>query len=129
MITLEFLDRVRHKIPFWWWLTYDALVLFVILLGFFGFRTATLWLGLFVLAIAVFIDTVESIVKRPSARSKLKKVVIIGHYTPTEVTPGEGDKEYTAFIFNTQKQADEWLNGTDACWYPDTEIISTVVSV
>lgn len=67
------LDRWRHRIPFWWWLTYDALVAVVILLGFFGYRDATLWLGFAVLAVAVFIDTIEFIVKRPSAVAKLEK--------------------------------------------------------
>lgn len=69
---LERLDATRHRIPFWWWLTYDALVAVVILLGFFGYRAATLWLGFAVLAVAVAIDTVEFIVKRPSAREKLR---------------------------------------------------------
>lgn len=70
-MNLRRLDRLRHRIPFWWWLTYDALVAVVILLGGFGFRQATLWVGFAVLAIAVVIDTVEFIVKRPSARAKL----------------------------------------------------------
>lgn len=65
------LDKWRHRIPFWWWLTYDALVAVVILLGFFGFRDATLWVGFAVLGIAVVIDSIEFIVKRPSARAKL----------------------------------------------------------
>lgn len=68
---LATLDRLRHKIPFWWWLTYDALVGLVILLGFVGARDLTLILGAVVLSIAVAIDTVEFIVKRPSARAKL----------------------------------------------------------
>jgi len=69
---LEAMERLRHKIPFWWWLTYDALVGLVILLGFLGYRDATLWFGIVVLSIAVAIDTVEFIVKRPSARRKLE---------------------------------------------------------
>lgn len=71
MTLLERLDRWRHLIPFWWWLTYDALVAVVILLGFLGYRDAILWVGFAVLAVAVAIDTVEFIVKRPSARAKL----------------------------------------------------------
>jgi hypothetical protein len=67
------LDRWRHRIPFWWWLTYDALVGLVIALGFFGFRDATLWLGASVLLVAVAIDSVEFAVKRPAARARLAR--------------------------------------------------------
>jgi hypothetical protein len=61
------LDRWRHRIPFWWWLTYDALVGYVIFSG-------TRWgspafvTGIAVLAVAVVIDSVEFAVKRPAAR-------------------------------------------------------------
>lgn len=74
MSSLETLDRLRHRIPFWWWLTYDALVGLVIGLGFFGVRDLALWLGIVVLSIAVVIDTIEFIVKRPGAREKLKEI-------------------------------------------------------
>lgn len=70
MIPLSTLDRWRHKIPFWWWLTYDALVGIVIIAGVSPHDPA-FWLGFAVLAIAVVIDTVEFLVKRPSARAKL----------------------------------------------------------
>lgn len=66
------LDALRHRIPFWWWLTYDALVGLVIALGFLGVRDVALWLGIFVLSIAVVIDAVEYIVKSPAGRAKLK---------------------------------------------------------
>lgn len=69
-MVLRRLDDARHRIPFWWWLTYDAAVLVVILAG-----TSPgewpFWLGLAVLAVAVAIDTVEFIVKRPSAARRL----------------------------------------------------------
>jgi hypothetical protein len=61
---LNTLDRWRHKIPFWWWLTYDAAVLLVIVVGVHP-RDWAFVLGLGVLAIAVVIDTVEFIVKNP----------------------------------------------------------------
>lgn len=64
------LDRLRHRIPFWWWLTYDALVALVIVLGISPSDPAY-WLGFAVLGIAVVIDVVEFIVKRPAARAKL----------------------------------------------------------
>lgn len=65
MSLLETCDKIRHKIPFWWWITYDALVAVVILFGFFGYRDATLWLGFAVLFVAVVIDVAEFLVKRP----------------------------------------------------------------
>jgi hypothetical protein len=65
------LDRLRHRIPFWWWLTYDALVGLVIALGFFGFRDSALWVGVFVLTIAVVIDVAEFLVKRPGSRAMI----------------------------------------------------------
>jgi hypothetical protein len=67
---LRRLDRWRHKIPFWWWLTYDALVGVVVGVGVSPSEPA-FWLGMGVLAIAVVIDVVEFLVKRPSARAKL----------------------------------------------------------
>lgn len=70
-IRLEaWLDQLRHKIPFWWWLTYDALVAFVIVVGISPTDPA-FWLGFAVLAIAVGIDFIEFLVKRPSARARL----------------------------------------------------------
>lgn len=68
--SLATLDRWRHRIPFWWWLTYDALVALVIVVGISPSDPA-FWLGFAVLAIAVVIDTVEFLVKRPSARAAL----------------------------------------------------------
>lgn len=65
------MDTARHKIPFWWWLTYDALVGLVIALGV-PWRDPWFWVGFAVLAIAVAIDTVEFLVKRPSAKEILK---------------------------------------------------------
>jgi len=65
------LDRARHRIPFWWWLSYDAAVACVIAVGVSPF-TAAWWLGYFVLAIAVAIDAVEFAVKRPAARARLE---------------------------------------------------------
>lgn len=62
------LDRLRHRIPFWWWLTYDALVAVVIVAGIRPSDPAY-WLGFGVLAIAVVIDVCEFIVKRPGASS------------------------------------------------------------
>lgn len=64
------LDRWRHRIPFWWWLTYDALVAVVIVAGIKPSDPA-FWLGFAVLFVAVVIDAVEFAVKRPSARVKL----------------------------------------------------------
>jgi hypothetical protein len=64
------LERLRHRIPFWWWLTYDALVALVIVIGISPSDPA-FWLGLAVLAVAVAIDVCEFIVKRPSARAYL----------------------------------------------------------
>jgi len=61
---IEMLDKIRHKIPFWWWLTYDVAVFLVIV---FGVKKHDEWfvLGLVILFIAVVIDTVEFIVKNP----------------------------------------------------------------
>lgn len=72
MIRLETLDRWRHRIPFWWWLTYDALVALVIAIGI-SPSNPGFWIGYGTLAIAVVIDTVEFIVKRPAARARLAK--------------------------------------------------------
>lgn len=68
---LRALDRARHRIPFWWWLTYDALVALVIVLGIAPSDPAFL-LGFAVLAIAVAIDSVEFVVKSPWARARLQ---------------------------------------------------------
>lgn len=65
------LDNARHKIPFWWWLTYDALVLVVIVFGISPYDPA-FWLGIGVLLIAVVIDVIEFLVKRPKARAALR---------------------------------------------------------
>ena len=72
MISLQTLDRWRHRIPFWWWLTYDALVAFVIIIGI-SWRDPAFWIGFAVLGIAVVIDVVEFLVKRPSARARLSQ--------------------------------------------------------
>jgi hypothetical protein len=58
------LNRWRHRIPFWWWLTYDALVAVVIVVGI-SPRDPAFWLGFAVLSVAVAIDAVEFWVKRP----------------------------------------------------------------
>lgn len=65
------LDRWRHKIPFWWWLTYDAAVALVIIFGVRAVDDPWFWIGFAVLGVAVVIDTVEFIVKRPSAKERL----------------------------------------------------------
>ena len=70
MSALVTVDRLRHRIPFWWWLTYDALVALVIVLGIAPSDPA-FWLGFAVLAIAIVIDVAEFAVKRPSARARL----------------------------------------------------------
>jgi hypothetical protein len=67
------LERFRHRIPFWWWLTYDALVALVIAVGI-APSSPAFWIGYATLAIAVVIDVVEFIVKRPSARAKLREI-------------------------------------------------------
>lgn len=65
------LDHLRHKIPFWWWLTYDAIVGGVIIFGVRDIHDPWFWIGLGVLGIAVVIDLIEFLVKRPGAqRSK-----------------------------------------------------------
>ncbi len=64
------MDAARHRIPFWWWLTYDALVGLVIAVGVEPF-SAAMWLGYVVLGVAVVIDVVEFLVKRTSARAML----------------------------------------------------------
>lgn len=61
---IDTLDKWRHRIPFWWWLTYDAAVLVVIVTGV-SPTSPAFWLGLGVLGIAVVIDAVEFVVKRP----------------------------------------------------------------
>jgi hypothetical protein len=66
-------DRWRHRIPFWWWLTYDALVGVVIVVGVKPSDPA-FWLGWAVLFVAVVIDAVEFWVKKPSNVAKLKGV-------------------------------------------------------
>jgi hypothetical protein len=70
VIDMRTLDRWRHRIPFWWWLTYDGLVAVVILVGVSPSDPA-FWLGFLVLSVAVVIDTVEFLVKRPATRAKL----------------------------------------------------------
>lgn len=67
---LRDLDSARHRIPFWWWLTYDALVGVVIAVGVEPWSFA-MWLGYSVLGVAVVIDAVEFAVKRPGARAAL----------------------------------------------------------
>ncbi len=67
---LRRMDGARHRIPFWWWLTYDALVGVVIAVGVEPFSFA-MWLGYTVLAVAVVIDVIEFLVKRPGARAFL----------------------------------------------------------
>jgi hypothetical protein len=69
---LHRLDRWRHRIPFWWWLTYDAVVAVVIVVGIAPSDPAY-WLGFGVLGVAVVIDTVEFLVKRPAARERLDR--------------------------------------------------------
>ena len=64
------LDRWRHKIPFFWWITYDAAVAVVILVGVAPWSFA-FWLGFGTLGIAVVIDTVEFFVKSPWAKARL----------------------------------------------------------
>ena len=64
MSVLATCDRIRHSIPFWWWLTYDALVGVVIVVGTKPWSFAFV-LGLAVLSIAVVIDVAEFIAKRP----------------------------------------------------------------
>jgi hypothetical protein len=84
---LERLDRARHRIPFWWWLTYDALVALVIVFGVRPWSFA-FWLGFGVLAIAVAIDTVEFIVKRPAARARLDRSRVVRvNLSPSDRTP------------------------------------------
>jgi hypothetical protein len=65
------LDRLRHRIPFWWWLTYDLLVAVVIVAGI-SPASPAFWLGFATLSIAVVIDAVEFTVKRPSAVAKIR---------------------------------------------------------
>lgn len=71
------LDRARHRIPFWWWLTYDALVALVIVLGIAPSDPA-FWLGFGVLAIAVAIDAVEYAVKSPRGRARIAATPLAG---------------------------------------------------
>lgn len=66
---IERLDRWRHRIPFWWWLTYDAAVGLVIAFGVSPSDPA-FWLGFTVLFVAVVIDAAEFAVKRPNAARK-----------------------------------------------------------
>lgn len=68
MSALAACDRLRHRIPFWWWLTYDALVGVVIVVGIAPSDPA-FWLGFAVLSIAVVIDVAEFAVKRPRLTS------------------------------------------------------------
>jgi hypothetical protein len=72
-VTLQRLERLRHRVPFWWWLTYDALVAIVIVAGVSPSDPA-FWLGFAVLSIAVAIDLVEFVVKRPGARARLAEL-------------------------------------------------------
>lgn len=65
---IDALDSLRHRVPFWWWLTYDAAVLLVIVTGV-PPSSPAFWLGLAVLAVAVAIDAVEFVVKRPGRRA------------------------------------------------------------
>lgn len=67
---LAALERLRHRIPFWWWITYDALVGVVIVAGIRPSDPAFA-LGFAVLAVAVVIDVAEFLVKRPKARATL----------------------------------------------------------
>lgn len=69
-------DRIRHAIPFWWWLTYDALVGVVIAVGVSPSDPA-FWLGMGVLFIAVVIDVAEFIAKRPGRLQPLDTAGIL----------------------------------------------------
>lgn len=64
------LDKWRHLIPFWWWLTYDGVVALVIVVGLKP-SDPFYWIGLAVLAIATVIDLVEFVVKSPWGMAKL----------------------------------------------------------
>jgi hypothetical protein len=58
-------NELRHRIPFWWWITYDAIVGVILALS---VRGPALYVGIVVLAIAVVIDLTEAIVKSPWGR-------------------------------------------------------------
>lgn len=58
------LDAIRRRVPFWWWLTYDAGVLVLVVYGLHD-RPLAMGVGLVWLAVAVAIDAVEFAVKRP----------------------------------------------------------------
>lgn len=66
-------DRLRHHIPFWWWLTYDAAVGAVIATGV-SPSSPAFWIGFGVLGIAVVIDVAEFLVKRPRAAMRGDRV-------------------------------------------------------
>ena len=68
-MTLAKLDALRRKMPFWWWLTYDAIVGLVIATSI-PPSDAAFWIGFAVLAVAVFIDSVEFLVKRPRVQAE-----------------------------------------------------------
>lgn len=79
MALLHRADQARHRIPFWWWITYDALVALVIIVGVKPL-TPAFWLGFGTLGIAVVIDSVEFWVKRPANRAKLApKPILASH--------------------------------------------------
>lgn len=61
---LSRLDAIRRRVPFWWWLTYDAGVLVLVVYGLHD-RPLAMGVGLVWLGVAVAIDAVEFAVKRP----------------------------------------------------------------
>lgn len=65
------LDALRHRVPFWWWLTYDAGVLVLVVYGLHDHLLAMM-AGLAWLAVAVVIDVVEFVVKRPMGQAALR---------------------------------------------------------
>jgi len=68
--TLAVLDTWRHRIPVWWWLTYDAILGIVIAVSIKPSDPA-FWIGFIVLGIAVVVAAVEFAVKLPKSRNRV----------------------------------------------------------
>lgn len=62
---LDRLDRWRRRVPFWWWLAYDVLIVLVLAIGWADRWRLPLIAALSVVfAVVLAIDVVEYLVKR-----------------------------------------------------------------
>lgn len=126
--SLQSLDRLRHRVPFWWWLTYDALVALVIAVGI-SWRDPAFWIGMGTLSIAVVIDVVEFAVKRPSARAKLenhREDELVRLAQERDDRRGQSEENFTAFVDERNKAVSAECALADVNSWLDTYVDGSV---